>query len=254
MRDDLDMDEGLDYVGCIDPKLLWRYITVAKYMSLLATKTLYFSRADLLGDKYEGTYRVLTPNNNPFSETNLPNTYQISSRIGHAYVCSFHWSSRENDGMWRLYTSRSEGIAIVTDTLILAESLPALPSGMKYWLRPIKYQAIIRPETLTPTQISNPIDPFFLKDSCFKHESEARIVLLYDPETDKIDRDWIDGPSEQPVGLRIPIDLNRAIRKVLVSPDMPDWLSEAIIGITRLENDSLTVGKSEIRFRVWPTR
>src|SRR5258706_8693532 len=40
----------------IDPKMpVWRYLDLAKLLSLLETRALYFSRGDLLGDPFEGS-------------------------------------------------------------------------------------------------------------------------------------------------------------------------------------------------------
>ena len=45
---------------CREPEdrqsIIWRYLDLAKYMHLLETASLHFTRADRLGDPFEGSY------------------------------------------------------------------------------------------------------------------------------------------------------------------------------------------------------
>jgi len=249
-RKDVHLDSELRYGGISDKKHLWRYLTVAKYVSMITTKSLYFSRADLLGDKYEGTYRAYPLDmEDPFTDDNLPHTYQQSACIGKAFVCSFNRAVQENDGMWRLYASRIEGLAIETFSHKLTEHLPLLPSGMEYWFKLIKYKSLIRPYEMAPLDKFDPHDPFFFKDTSFEHEAEARIVIMYDPSAQSIPAEWVVGPPEEPEGLCVPIDLEKAFTSIVLSPDMPFWMQEAVKQVTQLANLSLPVNASEIRFR-----
>jgi hypothetical protein len=55
------VETAVRYVGAVRPietpasaKILWRYMDFSKYISMLATYTLYFSRIDHLNDPFEG--------------------------------------------------------------------------------------------------------------------------------------------------------------------------------------------------------
>jgi len=37
-----------------DPMKVWRYIDLAKFVSMLETQSIYFSRMDLFSDPFEG--------------------------------------------------------------------------------------------------------------------------------------------------------------------------------------------------------
>lgn len=37
---------------------IWRYMSLAKFMSLLDTRALFFARSDRLGDPFEGSYPI----------------------------------------------------------------------------------------------------------------------------------------------------------------------------------------------------
>src|SRR5687768_1706300 len=49
---------------CVQPDdpntVLWRYWDLPKFLNLLSTRQLWFSRADLLGDRFEGSYSAAT--------------------------------------------------------------------------------------------------------------------------------------------------------------------------------------------------
>jgi len=125
---------------------LWRYMDFAKFVSLVADKTLYFSRADLLGDRFEGARGVASrepewrnfsleylrhayetvPGDHPKLsdveiETETQRLYREITAIGvrevkQTYVTCWHENTGESEALWRLYSPPpSAGVAIYTE-------------------------------------------------------------------------------------------------------------------------------------------
>jgi hypothetical protein len=109
---------------------LWRYMSFTKYVSLLETGSLYFSRADQLGDPYEGST----------SSANLqlrPAFYgaEAASRMGAAiaplarmiraftFVSCWYMSTYESAAMWSLYSDGGPSVAVQTTFRRLLESI-----------------------------------------------------------------------------------------------------------------------------------
>ena len=53
-------------------ELLWRYVDLSKYLSVLSGRALWFSRADLLGDPFEGSMSRANVRLRPSVYTDLP--------------------------------------------------------------------------------------------------------------------------------------------------------------------------------------
>ena len=105
--------------------LLWRYMDLSKYMSLLLSKSVWFSAADLLGDPYEGSMpRANLPIRIPLHiDSGIPED-QLSDFLAallsmrqqmpkHVYVSCWHSCEYESAAMWEVY-GRESGIAVLS--------------------------------------------------------------------------------------------------------------------------------------------
>lgn len=107
-------------------------------MSLLETSALWLSRADLLGDPFEGSVSAKTirmrdewiaqmlqeiPNAKPLGEVKAMFVTSKRSMITAMRVSCWHRNEHESAAMWRLYTTRGQGIAINTTYARLLESV-----------------------------------------------------------------------------------------------------------------------------------
>jgi hypothetical protein len=102
-----------------DPRAtLWRYMDFTKFVDLLARRALWFSRADLLGDPWEGTYTRANLKKRlaqigavaePSDEVLRRNLIATERSI---YVNCWHMNEGESAAMWKLYLSAREGVAV----------------------------------------------------------------------------------------------------------------------------------------------
>lgn len=97
--------------------VLWRYMDFTKFVSLLEKSALFFCRADLLVDPFEGSISPQTPPAVPSNLTEglvrlLPLDLREVARL--TYVSCWHTGDFESEAMWRLYARERDGIAIKT--------------------------------------------------------------------------------------------------------------------------------------------
>lgn len=116
-----------------DPNIkVWRYVDFSKYVSLLDSGALYFSRADMLGDPYEGANshinRVMWPmvyeGKIPIPTLEGVSSYHEFERQWTLINC-WHMNEHESDAMWKLYARTCDAVAIQSTYIRLHNELPA---------------------------------------------------------------------------------------------------------------------------------
>lgn len=216
---------------------IWRYMDFTKYVSLLDTRSLYFSRADLLGDPFEGSQPHLSLRRGstaqelaektqfPSNDTSLfriaINTFlmgvsatvsveNIRLRLEH-YISCWHMNSRESAAMWDLYSNTGKGISIRSTYGKLKKSVP---KGTKIGI--VEYI-----DYKTYKETPSPMKTFFLKRQSFSHEHEIRAVIQNENGNNKTN----GNPDE---GIHQPINLKQLIDGIYVAPFAPDWMLDLV--------------------------
>ncbi len=215
---------------------LWRYQDFAKFVSLLDSKKLFFTRADSFEDPFECArgfnfqkdfiyakdedylrLKVTTQlkkagNSNP-SDAEIDaalakekDNYlkQQEEKRKNYFVSCWHENERESEGMWKLYTTAlSQGVAVQTtvERLCLALKSDAFKIGK------VKYITFDKP--LEDDQI-----PVWYKRDSFAHEREVRTV--------------INDVGCKENGKLVPVDLETLIESVYVSPAAAPWLADLV--------------------------
>jgi hypothetical protein len=77
---DTESHESIEEILTHHPTKIWRYMDFTKFISVLDTQTLFFSRIDLLGDKFEGSvpkgfYESLIPRKKQWIKMASPKNY-----------------------------------------------------------------------------------------------------------------------------------------------------------------------------------
>jgi len=237
---------------------IWRYMDFTKFVSLIDKSALFFSRADKLGDPFEGSY----PRQNVQQRTTLykkwlntlPTQFkeffgQRPRAIGEFYkslrrcifINSWHENEHESDAMWKLYLKSDEGIAIQSTFSHLRDCFgnetPNIHIGR---VRYIDYLKDVISE-------ENFFNPFLRKRKSFEHEREVRaIVFAYG----KIE----DGqpnlpPPAFPTGMPVLVDLDKLIDRIYLAPTSPKWLHELIASVLRKYNLKLKVFQTSLTDR-----
>jgi hypothetical protein len=231
--------------------LLWRYVDLSKYLSVLSSRTLWFSRADLLGDRFEGSMSRANLRLRPTVYADVPGglpaiavaQLEQARRMAprHHYISCWHCSQWESAAMWRLYM-RDHGIAIISTYDRMKR---ALEGDDEIFLGLVRYSDYDKDWIAE----GNGFEPFMHKRHSFQHEQEVRAVIARFPMRPKPDAEGeqvIDYSLPSPPGLAIPVRVNDLISEVRVAPDAPDWVFEVVSDVTQRYEYQFPVVQSEL--------
>jgi len=232
--------ENHDDLIPIEPDaLLWRYMNISKFLSLLKTKSIFFCRSDMFIDPFEGTIPKKEVEARPHTYQQICKFFNIQfrpekfneveskkidfhkrTRMGTVINC-WHIGNYESDTMWRLYLKTTEGVAIQSSPQHIFNSFqetqePIYSSKVRYldydndiWYHPTDY----------PIELENSLTPFVHKRIEFSSESEFRLfhnvndVIFYQGENY-----WENQKNH--FGKFIKVNVNELIEKVVFSPAM----------------------------------
>ncbi len=221
---------------------VWRYMDFTKFVAMLETNSLYFCRADRLGDPFEGSYSRANEKLRPeVYKGKIPiEKLEEIARVFRmmpqwTFISSWHMNERESAAMWRLYTQSNESIAVQSTFAVLRDSLPkdVFVGMVKY----IDYDTEWVPE-------GNAFYPFLHKRMSFEHEKEVRAVLMRWPPAQE-GKAHFDTPSSE-LGVNVPVDLSQLIQRILVAPNVPSWFESLVAGVTQRYGLRSGVGRSRL--------
>ena len=217
--------------------IVWRYIDCKRYLSLLAEEALFFSslRALRADDPYEGAmtqadWRYSLRESGVDIAEEWREMSDLFAQL--AYVNCWHISNNESMAMWRLYSSKGDGIAIKSTYGRLRESMRLAQEDI--YISDVSY--VNYREYVTTRR--NAIDNILLKRDAFKHEKELRAVYLPTsqflnkryPGLDEL-KDAV-GQTGKLLGHNIKVELKLLMWQVVLSPFAPEWLFQSIQSVT----------------------
>lgn len=233
---------------------LWRYMDLAKFLHILEEKSLFFSRADKLGDPFEGASGLAEreaewdryylehfrdavrhppegypPPSEEVVELNaqrlLDSMKHIAEHDRHTtYVSCWHANAGESEALWKLYCpAGSAGVAIETTADRLFR---ALDQTSQIKLGRVQYIDFRK-------SFPGFHDRIFWKRRSLSHEAEVRAVC-----TGHLD--------EERTGLPISVDVEGLCVSVVPSPFAPPWFTALVEAIVRRYGFGLKVIQSEL--------
>lgn len=239
-----------------DSNVIWRYQTLAKLLSLVEVKRLFFCRAAKFQDPFEGAVpKALDDKMREWSAQMLSaQSYEqyrqerVRSRDIVAISC-WHRSDHESDAMWALYGLSGEGVAVKSTVGRLAAALPArtLPAGQTdihgINIGHVSYIDYAKAEF----PAHNVLYPFVHKRMAFKHELEVRAVTTISADAQKA---FDAGGADFEItagGIAIPVNVETLIEEVYISP-LASASFERVVRTTlaRFGHESIPVVKSPL--------
>ena len=221
-----------------DDSQLWRYMDFTKFVSMLDTKTLFFSRLDKLEDKYEGTLSKPTlawverslesqPAERKANWSKMLEVYK--SFKAHMFVNCWHINEHESAAMWDLYLKSDEGVAVRTTFKRIKESLSSCPYSVDASkVRYVDYETELIPVG-GDTSIYYPV---VHKRKSYEHENELRLFCWgYNMSIE--DQQSVGSFSAGPInpcllpllpdrpGVSLEVKLEVLIEEVCVAPSLP---------------------------------
>jgi hypothetical protein len=212
---------------------IWRYMDLTKFLSFVINETLYFARADKLGDPFEGSYTrqaLLARNDGGKSYSKWYE--KLKSKM---LINCWHVNEYESEAMWKLYSKSNEGIAIQSTYNRLINSLERDRNYHEH-VGLVNYLDYDN-EFFSP---GNACNAFITKHRSYDYEKELRAIIVLNS--------WNPGSNSHTETVRhgknIPVHLNILIEKVYVAPHSEDWIFELIQQITKKFNPSLSIIRS----------
>jgi len=164
---------------------IWRYLDFTKFVSLLDSSRLYFTRADKLEDPFEGSW----PKVNVAARQQVPDGIPLEGREGfikamaslgelqlkgrrHIAINCWHMNEHESAAMWKLYLKSNEGVSIQSTYANLRQSFI---DDENIYLGVVQY---IDYEAEWIRTGNNMLAAFMHKRKSFEHEREIRALVM----------------------------------------------------------------------------
>lgn len=221
---------------------IWRYMDLPKLVATLCDRTLWFARADTLGDRHEGAYGSFNVSMRPSMYSDIPSEglLQISEAtrkfVRHTFINCWHMAEIESAAMWRVYAPAGQGVALRSTYSRLASSLTCPDHvfvGTVCYVDPAKEWI---PE-------GNSMWPFLYKRRSFEYERELRAVMTQFPG----DGEGLNLDAESPAGHALGVDLSVLVEAVHVAPGQPSWFRAAVQQVVeRFGSGGIEVRQSDL--------
>lgn len=213
-----------------DDAVLWRYMDLSKFLSLLTSESIWLAHSDTFKDKKEGVfhsaireeldkiYADFYERDENLLDAGIKNASNFQCYlIDNTYISCWHINSEENAVMWELYGQSENSIAIKTTVKKLENSLDleeVMEVALEVALDKVEYI-----EHDSAASHKNYRQAFFIKRPHFEFEHEARLYLF---ARDKKDR------GGAPLGYSLNLNINTLIDEVYVHPDSEEWFYSAV--------------------------
>ena len=219
----LEIDDALD-----EEQKVWRYMDLAKFVSMLEQKALWLARADTFRDRHEGRF----PNEmRKFIEKAYEGfKAKDDSRVKDAddfqdyllkntFISCWHGNLDENMVMWEIYGKDCSAVAVQTTIREMKRSIDtSAMTGHSLLLKKVIYEKADDVSGVLPYE-----ECFFRKRPHFAFEKEVRISLdTYTPSN----------PSKSgPCGHRLAVNVNEFIASIVLHPDSKQWFVDVVNSI-----------------------
>ncbi len=205
--------------------ILWRYLDTAKFLDFISNGNLYFNRADLFQDKYEGafTQSIKHAIQQSYDVNNISFSYEEFKRKlrERVYINCWHKSPNDNMAMWQLYGQSNCSVAITTTAGKLESALNSLKLNHFVSLRKVIYVKHWRDPSLNIAPYSN---VFAYKVVAYEYEKEVRAII------DRFDEEF--ELENTPSGMSIKVPSNKLLRSIVINPEAPQWYVELIKSVS----------------------
>ncbi len=228
--------------------VIWRYMDFTKFVSLLQKKALFFSRADMFPDKFEGSLtnyskalrpyyypKGLPPEGIAAFCKEMEALFKLAPTF--TFINCWNMSEVESAAMWNLYLSSNQGIAIESSFMRLRDSI--ITSEYEVLIGKVEYSDYKK----TIIDQTSLLHPFVHKRSCFSHEKEIRAIVQEMPTQSKSTNSKKGFVNN---GIYIDVDIGTLIKNVVIYPCAPDWYKELVVSIITKYDYRLNIKISDL--------
>ena len=229
--------EHRDFYTPEDTRTVWHYFSLAKFIGLLESSELYFSRQDQFDDAGEGKLSRLDKQFLSKYPAGMVE-HMESDKVGCYYANCWTLSESDEYVLWNTYASLYDGIAVKSSVGRIKESLDSNDERSVYVAKVQYYDEVTGSTFGASGGIINLLSLAFSKRNYFKAEKELR--LLFHDNDARLD-------DNSPRSVSFHVELNKLIEEIYVAPKSYPWFKDAIAhmielyGLTRIQ-----VNKSSI--------
>lgn len=220
-----------------------KYMDLTKFISLLQRQSLFFCRMDYLEDHFEGSvpqanfvhrsrfiedaHEFMHKGNKDLSTEELQKQvtelYEANGKMK-SVTCISCWNiaNEESAALWKIYSDFDKGLMITSVVSRIIESLRNTEEGVQ--MSEIKY--IDYDNEAIPDGNHN--YPMIHKHLAYSYENELRLLHTVNHQAGFL-YDW--SKEEISPGKYIPVDVDRLIYEVVISPHAPNWYRDLIADI-----------------------
>jgi hypothetical protein len=223
---------------------IWRYLDFPKFVDILLSSQLFFTRADKFQDPFEGVLRLK-------DHETIKALFSSEENIKQYYFLNcWHINETQSDAMWKIFLDTKNGIAIKSTVGDLITSLEVSQDDI--YIGEVYYRdfdKVTFNELLDEKQNIGyggkgySINQFNYKRISFEHEKELRLSYI-DVPIPGIKKDSV--PREPLSKKRIDISVTHLINEVVIAPFADDWFVNLVKQIIIKLNYKLKVSKSDL--------
>lgn len=194
----------------LNDNYLWKYMDLWKFLDLINSSTLFFSKVNMMGDQHEGKVPKeiveYIANEKIDGEILLPldvvqdfsdQTFNyLKERI---LISCWTYGESESFAFWKMYAKDKLGVAMKTSLEDLKNSFNQTKQDV--YIGQVNY---FDPKKLNYNR-RNALFPFLNKHRYYSYESEVRCIIPM-------------GSSFEENFLKTPVDLNLLIQEIYISP------------------------------------
>jgi len=211
--------------------IVWKYLSLSKFLDLLISRKLFMSRSDKFEDQYEGTFSE--PTFEELKKVARDNPEFLRYYKEHrekVVISSWHINEYESYAMWQIFTGNYEGLAIRSTVRRLQDALKA-DNHFTQYIGEVNY--IDYKKEYIPFE--DAFFPFLFKRKSFQYERELRIIT-----------DVTSSGMTINDGLKIPVDIHRLIEKIYIHPKSENWYKRLVIELLKQLGFDFTIEKSDL--------
>jgi len=222
---------------------IWRYMAIDKFLHLLGTSTLWFTRCDRFEDGWEGHYSDATVDAFKASlkgdDDKIDEAWARFRNMNRGikqclYLNCWHINEEESAALWQIYSKDSKSIAIKSTVHRLRDALRDTELSI-YGAR-VKYLDYAN----EPMPWHNLFTPFVRKRRSFAFENELRL-LHWEPGR----MPWYEtAVTDDILGMPVPVNLDVLVESVFLSPQTESFFRDAVQSL--LKRFELSHAKLEI--------
>ena len=226
-----------DFYTPEDSAIVWHYFSLPKFIGLLESSELFFSRQDQFDDTREGRLSELDKQFLSKYPAGMVE-HMESDKVGCYYANCWTLSESDEYVLWNTYASLFDGIAVKSTVGRIKEALDSKDERSVYIAKVQYYDEITGSTFNASGGIINLLSLAFSKRKYFNAEKELR--LLFHDNDARLD-------DNSPRSVSFHVDLNKLIDSLYVAPKSYPWFKDAIAHMIELYGlTMIKVSKSSI--------